>query len=347
MSPFDSEQNNAGPHGIGAGASNSAVSTAGAGAAPAGAGAASAVGVSAAHGRDSGVSPFASRNSSAFNALMGADSAEAEDSYDEESPEVFAENPDVAAAALDGVLHSGSSSDSGLNPNMGGTGRKNALRLVSPGALVVHLLKDYIDREDNKVLFESLVRQELAVSSMCRTLFLRLVIDQDSGFAYVRSLADDELPPEVQQRPPRLLSRKALPFYDSLILILLRQRLLDFEMSGQFGRLVLERAEILTMVKTFIHQVNNDKSLDDKLHKSIENLCSLGLLGKNKSGTTARGRTAKNERDLERIEVKRIIGVIVTPEILKQADDTLASYLKRIKEGGRNRLDDDDDEQPL
>ena len=71
MLPFDSEQNNAGPHGIGAGASNSAVSTAGAGAAPAGAGAASAVGVSAAHGRDSGVSPFASRNSSAFNALMG------------------------------------------------------------------------------------------------------------------------------------------------------------------------------------------------------------------------------------------------------------------------------------
>lgn len=297
-----------------------------------------------------------SRNSNAFNVLLGTGGSGTSKSWQEPDADAaeFEEGAEEAAAEAEGLgAESGLNSsalESGLSPAMGGVGGRNrGVRLVPPGALVVYLLKGFIDREDDKVLFESLVRQELEVTSLCRTLFLRLVLDHDSGFAYVRSLGDDELPPEVQQRPPRLLSRKPLPFYDSLLLILLRQRLLDFEMSGQFGRLVLERAEIITMVKTFIRKVNNDKRLDDNLHKAIDNLCSLGLLSKNQSGGAgAAGRRVKSERDLERIEVKRIIGVIVTPEILKGADELLESYIKRIKEGGRgNRLAEEEEELPL
>ncbi|MDT3661957.1 MAG: DUF4194 domain-containing protein [Anaerobiospirillum sp.] len=218
------------------------------------------------------------------------------------------------------------------------------MKLVPPGALMVFLLKNYIDREDDKQLFESLVRQEREVEEFCRRLFLRLVVDHESGYAYVRSLTEEELPQNAGQRPPQLLTKRALPFYDSMVLILLRQRLLEFELSGQFGRLVLERSEILTMVKTFVHNVNNDKRLDDNLNKAIDNLCSLGLLGKNKSA--AASSTKKADRNMERIEVKRIISVIVTPEILKQADEILASYVKHIKEGGRakNKLSSSDEE---
>lgn len=218
------------------------------------------------------------------------------------------------------------------------------MKLVPPGALMVFLLKNYIDREDDKQLFESLVRQEREVEEFCRRLFLRLVVDHESGYAYVRSLTEEELPQNAGQRPPLLLTKRALPFYDSMVLILLRQRLLEFELSGQFGRLVLERSEILTMVKTFVHNVNNDKRLDDNLNKAIDNLCSLGLLGKNKSA--AASSTKKADRNMERIEVKRIISVIVTPEILKQADEILASYVKHIKEGGRakNKLSSSDEE---
>ena len=161
------------------------------------------------------------------------------------------------------------------------------MKLVPPGALMVFLLKNYIDREDDKQLFESLVRQEREVEEFCRRLFLRLVVDHEAGYAYVRSLTEEELPQNAGQRPPQLLTKRALPFYDSMVLILLRQRLLEFELSGQFGRLVLERSEILTMVKTFVHNVNNDKRLDDNLNKAIDNLCSLGLLGKNKSAAAS------------------------------------------------------------
>lgn len=213
-------------------------------------------------------------------------------------------------------------------------------KLVRPGALVVFLLKNYIDREDDKVLFDSLVRQEREVEEFCRRLFLRLVVDHEAGYAYVRTLSDEELPSDSGQRPPQLLTKRPLPFYESFILILLRQRLLEFDMSGQFGRLVLERAEILSLVKTFVHNVNNEKRLDDSLNKAIDNLCSLGLLSKNRSGN----RKDNSNKDLDRIEIKRIISVLVTPELLKQADDMLESYVKHIKEGGRskNRLSADD-----
>lgn len=218
---------------------------------------------------------------------------------------------------------------------------RNTTRLVKPGALVVFLLKNYIDREDDKVLFESLIRQEREVEEFCRRLFLRLVVDQDAGYAYVRSLTDEELPTDAGQRPPQLLSKRPLPFYESFMLIILRQRLLEFDMSGQFGRLVLERSEIISLVKTFVHNITNEKRLDDSLNKAIDNLCSLGLLGKNNSGNSAR----KENKLLDRIEIKRIISVIVTPEILKQADDLLDSYVKHIQDGGRakNRLTTEND----
>ena len=227
-----------------------------------------------------------------------------------------------------------------------GQGDRSArIRLVTPGALVVYLLKGYIDREDNKLLFESLLRQEREVEEFCRRMYLRLVVDHDAGYAYVRSLTEEEMPEDNSQRPPQLLTRRALRFYDSLMLILLRQRLLEFDMSGHFGRLVMERSEILSLVKTFLLNVNNDKRLDDNLNRSIDELCSLGLLSRNNSGAAGRNK-GRESKDMERYEVKRIISVIITPEILKQADDILESYVKHIREGGRskNRIMDGDGE---
>lgn len=292
-----------------------------------------------------------SHNSAAFNALMGTGTAQDADESAYDDADSDAADSDADSNAFD---EGEAGDDVAGDAQSTTTTRKGVLRLVPIGTIVVTLLKGYIERDDNKVLFESLVRQQLEVETLCRTLFLQLIVDNDAGYAYVRSVSEEELPNDVSQRPPRLLSRKPLPFYDSLILILLRQRLLDFDMSGQFGRLVLERSEILTLVKTFIRQVNNDKRLDDNINKAIDNLCALGLLSKNKSGKVngAKATTKAQTRDMERIEVRRIISVIVSPEVLKQADETLESYLKHIKEGGRakNRLssgDDDDDDSNL
>ncbi len=298
-----------------------------------------------------------SRNSAAYSALFsqGASSGRAESVMErlnrlEQNPPSYIEQPDYTRADIgtDADVNAVDEGENAQEAEAEANAREARQRgkLISPGALVVFLLKNYIDREDDKTIFESLVRQEREVEEFCRRMFLRLVIDHDSGFAYVRSLTEEEMPTDAGQRPPQLLNRRAMPFYDSLLLILLRQRLLEFDLSGQFGRLVLDRAEIITMVKSFVHNVNNDKRLEDNLDRALENLRSLGLLGR--IGPAVKSKS-KAERDAERIEVKRIIGVIVTPEILKQADEILASYLKHIKEGGRskNSLTADDNAESM
>lgn len=201
---------------------------------------------------------------------------------------------------------------------------------ISPGAIVVYLLKGYIERDANRVLFESLTRQETAVNDLCSRLFLRLVIDEDNGYAYVRSLAEEELAESDMAKPPKLLSTRRFTVLSSLVLILLRQRLLEFDMSGQFGRFVMTRAEIFLMAKTFINNVNNDKRLDDRLDRAVEDLINSKLLVRIDRGDK------KNKN--ERLEVKRIISVIVTPEILREADDLLESYIKDLN-SSRSRSD--------
>lgn len=214
--------------------------------------------------------------------------------------------------------------EQGQEPN---SGKKDSATLqaamkISPGAIVVYLLKGYIERDANRILFESLVRQEAQVSDLCSRLFLRLVIDEESGYAYVRSLAEDELSESDMSKPPKLLSTRRFTVLSSLVLILLRQRLLEFDMSGQFGRFVMTRAEIFLMAKAFLNNIHNEKNLDDRLDRVVDDLIKSKLLVLVDKGDK------KNRA--ERLEVKRIISVIVTPEILHEADSLLESYIKGL-----------------
>lgn len=222
------------------------------------------------------------------------------------------------------------SGDVGADGVVGGSlGRLRAAKRLSPGALVVYLLKGYVDREDSPVVYDSIVQQQPAVSELCMKLFLRLIVDDAAGYAYLKSLDDEDIPVVSGLRPPRLLVKRQLSFFSSFILIILRQRLLEFELSGQFGRLVLERQSIVDQVKAYIHNVNNETKFDDRLNKAIDDLCEMGVL---KASTIESGKTV-----IERIEVKRIINAIVTPEVLNQADEILTSYVQYLKDGARGK----------
>lgn len=238
-----------------------------------------------------------------------------------------------AGEGLDGADGTeGAEGDEGLENTVGSLGRLRAAKRLSPGALVVYLLKGYVDREDSPVVYDSIVQQQPAVSELCMKLFLRLIVDDAAGYAYLKSLDDEDIPSVSGLRPPRLLVKRQLSFFASFILIILRQRLLEFELSGQFGRLVLEKQSILDQVKAYIHNVNNETKFDDRLNKAIDDLCEMGVL---KSSTIESGKTV-----IERIEVKRIINAIVTPEVLNQADEILTSYVQYLKDGARSKNKD-------
>ena len=74
-----------------------------------------------------------------------------------------------------------------------------------------------------------------------------MVIDDTEGYAYLQSHpeADGEEP------LPRLVNRRTLTYNVSLLLVLLRKRLVEFETAGGDGKLVLSRDQIVEMLRLF------------------------------------------------------------------------------------------------
>ena len=62
-----------------------------------------------------------------------------------------------------------------------------------------------------------------------------MVVDDAEGYAYLRARPDVD----GEEALPRLVRRRALTYNVSLLLVLLRKRLVEFETAGGEGRLVL------------------------------------------------------------------------------------------------------------
>jgi hypothetical protein len=92
--------------------------------------------------------------------------------------------------------------------------------------LVVGLLKGVIYREGDERLWGSLLNLQARVRDYVAVLSLDLVLDEAEGYAFLRSRpepADDEAAPKL----PRLIARRPLSFPVSLLLALLRKKLVE------------------------------------------------------------------------------------------------------------------------
>src|SRR3989339_1181171 len=123
---------------------------------------------------------------------------------------------------------------------------KNVPEAVSPDApkpgydltsLVVPLLKSVLYRDDDPALWAALLALQARVRDHVAVLALDLVLDESEGYAFLKARPDPE--DEAAPRPPRLVARRPLSFQLSLLLALLRKKLVEFDASGGDTRLVL------------------------------------------------------------------------------------------------------------
>src|SRR5690606_32231349 len=138
-----------------------------------------------------------------------------------------------------------------------------------------------------------------AVRDHFATIGVDVVVDEEEGYAYLRSR------PEVQgeEALPRLVRRRALTYPLSLLLVLLRKRLLEFETTGGEGRLVLSTEQIVEMLRLFQADSTNDARVVDTAEATIRKAAELGFL-----------RALKGQAD--HWEVRRILKAYVDAETL-------------------------------
>ncbi len=180
------------------------------------------------------------------------------------------------------------------------------------GPAAVHLLRGilYRDRAD---IWSLLLRHRGRVETYFDALRLDLYVDEAEGFAYLRQREDAE-----GEDFPRLMSRRNLTYPQTILLVLLRKRLLEFESAGNETRLVLSSQDMVEMMRIYWDELDtNERKREDQVMSSIQKLVKFKFL-----------QPLKSERD--RYEVGRIIKAYLPIE-------ELAAVLQKMRRYAREK----------
>ena len=192
----------------------------------------------------------------------------------------------------------------------------NSKNRIQEGVILANLLKGPLYIEDDRLLFRALIEKQIEVESLAQKLGLTIFIDETEGYAFVRSMS--EIPDDYGQLPPRLIARRPLSYQVTLLLVLLRQRLLEYDESEEsLGRLVLSYEELLEMLKIYLPKTTNEATQLAKIEATIKKVVEMGFL-----------RELDSDPSLKRYEVRRIIKALVQSDTLTQIKEKFKELLQ-------------------
>jgi hypothetical protein len=191
--------------------------------------------------------------------------------------------------------------------------------------LAIGLLKGVLYREDDERLWASLLNLQVRVRDYVAVLGLELVLDEAEGYAFLKSRsepAEDEAAPRL----PRLVVRRPLSFPVSLLLALLRKKLVEHDAGGGDTRLVLSRDDIVELIRVFLPARSNEARLIDQIEMHVNRVVDLGFLRRLKPAAGAAAGPAS-------FEVRRILKAFVDAQWLAEFDARLEVYRAQLVAG--------------
>jgi hypothetical protein len=147
------------------------------------------------------------------------------------------------------------------------------------------------------------VRDHLSV------LGLELIVDEAEGYAFLRQRA----PADGEAELRRLVARRPLSFPVSLLLALLRKKLAEVDAGGSETRVVLDRDQIVEMMRVFLAETTNEARLVERVDQYIAKVVEYGFL--------RRMRDRAGE-----YEIRRILKAFVDAQWLQELETRLATY---------------------
>jgi len=206
-----------------------------------------------------------------------------------------------------------------INDNIGWVSDVEKQERNKLGNVLVPLMKGIVYEEADTKRWESLLVLQSRVQDHVSVLGLELILDEAEGYAFLCSRESDDDSDEI----PRLMAKRALSFPVSLLIALLRKRLVEIDVAGGDTRLVLTRDDIVDMLRLFLPDSSNEAKLIDQIDTHIRKVIDLGFIRKMKSGSSA------DKQD--RFEVKRIIKAFVDGQWLSSLNDRLEEYAAHLR----------------
>lgn len=205
----------------------------------------------------------------------------------------------------------------------GGTAQARAAEEL-PG-VATRLFKGVVYAEADEKIWQSLVGLSSQVRDYVGVLGLDLILDESEGYAFLKSQDDPE------GALPRLVARRQLTFNVSLLLALLRRRLLEFDTHSSEVRLIMTEQDIADMVAVFLPESSNEARIMDQLSTNLKRVVELGFLRK------LRGQPGT-------YEVARILKAFVDAQWLEEFDARLADYRTSLGGGSERAVDAETEE---
>ncbi len=185
--------------------------------------------------------------------------------------------------------------------------------------VVVPLLKGVLYMADNPAQWNALLDLQFRVRDYVAVLGLELMLDEAEGYAYLRSITEDEDPDNPKR--PRLVARRQLSFPVSLLLALLRKKLAEFDARSGDTRLILSRDEVVELIRVFLPEGTNETRLIDQVGTHLNKVADLGFV-----------RRLRGQADM--FEVRRILKAFVDAQWLAEFDQRLADYQHHLTQTG-------------
>jgi Domain of unknown function (DUF4194) len=152
---------------------------------------------------------------------------------------------------------------------------------IQPYAAAIRKLLLGVIYHDDAV-WSQLRDYELPIREYLAQIGLSIHLDEIGNFAYLEDSSRDD----TKTALPALTTRRPLSFSDTLLLVLLRERLDEHEMRDVDGMpLILTLDEMSDMMKIFLGDYTDARKVEHDTERSINRLMRYGFLTQLKSGS--------------------------------------------------------------
>lgn len=178
---------------------------------------------------------------------------------------------------------------------------------------IVKLLKSPVERTSN--VWDDIIHYQTEIQDYIGLIGLELIVKKDEGFAFVRQFEDSD------GNTLGLVTRRQIGFETSIVLVVLRQSLEDFDSNPT--QLATEKfitdSEIKDELELFLQEGYNKLKFKKELDKYIRNVVDLGYL------------KVVSEKDNEtKYQIHRIIKEKITLDILQEFKKKLQEYVESV-----------------
>ena len=149
---------------------------------------------------------------------------------------------------------------------------------IPPYAPVLRkLLKGSVSRDQDISNWEMMLKHRSFIETWLAKIGLILFLDEAEGYAFL----NDPKPPEDYEGPtlPKMMSDRALDYRTTLLCVLLRERMREYDMKAlEISRPMVSKSELYEEMAPFLSKNSDEMKFRQLVDRSISTLTKMNLL---------------------------------------------------------------------